>query len=87
MIHNSSVNNYNLLIAICLQFGAFIKHIVVNQNVALFAALRDKKIYRSINTSRNGLSKKTLVLATHRFVKKNQIETSKRKRESKQAIM
>jgi len=27
----------------CLQFGTFVKHIVVNQNVAIFAALREKK--------------------------------------------
>jgi len=43
IILNSSVNNYNLLIAICLRFGAFIKHVIVNQNVAIFAALREKK--------------------------------------------
>ncbi len=37
-------NKHNLLIAIYLQFEALFKHIVANQNVALFAALREKKL-------------------------------------------
>ena len=40
--NNSSVNNYNRMISIHLQIDILYRHIIINQYVASFAALREK---------------------------------------------